>query len=199
MARKTRSDARLPKLSSEQKEILLGWLDNDNVSLVEAVRLLFTEFDIKTNRDSVSKWYNNYLFTDQVRAAAALAGDLRGTLTDLPIELGDDTVSRATQAMFEQKVAEIGDIEGHVALRKLRQKEQDQKLAVRKQDAAEEGFQLKFEQKERQMAADQEKFRFRVKDETEKALAAFSDEIKGNQPALVAFEKLKQAVEAAVA
>ncbi len=172
MGRKTRSDARLPKLTPEQRETVLGWFE-ENLALKEMVRLIYSEFDISTNADSLSKWYSSYALSVDIRDAALLAGNLREQLEDLPIKLEDDFISRAVQAKFEKEVAERGDLEGHVLLRKLRQKDQDQRLAERAQASSETGFKLKFEQKEREIALQREKFK---RDTCELFLTWYDDE-----------------------
>ncbi len=181
MSRKTRSDARIPKLTKEQKATLLGWFEK-NLGLKEMVRLVYSEFDISTNPTSLSEWYSSYNLSLDFRNAALLAGNLREQLEELPIKLEDDFLSQVTQAKFEKEVAERGDIEGHVALRKLRQKDQDQRLAERSQMAAEQGFRLRYEQKERELKLAEDKFdnqKFKVAEQTKKLRekgAAISDE-----------------------
>ena len=169
MARKQRSDYHL-KFTPEQKATLLGWLDG-GTSCEEAARLVYSEFDIKTNRDTISKWYKPYLIVGDLREAAVLAQTLREELESLPIALDDELISQVTQAKFEREVAERGDLEGHVALRKLRQKDQDQKLAERTLSASTEGFRLRYEQKERELALAEAKFdnaKFKVAEQTKK-------------------------------
>jgi hypothetical protein len=66
-----------------------------------------------------------------VRASALLASELQADLESLPLDLGLDLISRASQAKFEAEIAQRGDIKDHVALRRLRQTDRAQAIAER--------------------------------------------------------------------
>lgn len=113
--------------------------------------------------------------------------------------LPGDTEARIAQAIkartLDLVLSEMGSEEA-LALEKMRRSDglEREKLRFQRQKTA-----LSARLKRQQLRQDLDKFRHRIKSDTEKALDAFAEEIRGNPAAETALGKLRQAVEAAVA
>lgn len=59
--KKLRSDSRLARLSEEQKEIVMRWLSDENISCQEAADRIWQRFGIKTSRSPVSEFYHRQI------------------------------------------------------------------------------------------------------------------------------------------
>ncbi|OAM89333.1 hypothetical protein OH491_13585 [Termitidicoccus mucosus] len=174
--KKPRSDAKLKSLPPHQREMLVRWLAEENVSYEIARDRLWQDFNVRTSIGALVNFYATQCwqrssehareFASQVREAAKSTGEDFNAATLALIQERAFVLSR-TQGSDVSDLATLAKIIGDSARLQLKQKE---------------------------LALNLDKFRQQVKSDIEKGLDALHAEIKGNAEALQLFEKFKAAV-----
>lgn len=131
--RKPRGDAKLKTLSPELQEAVIRKLESGTQE--DVLTWLRQEFDISTSAGALSSFYSWYQLGQDLQSAASFADDLRDTLKELPgLELRDDAINQAAQAVFEMRAAQSKDPDLFIELRKLRLAEHSAKTKARQKE-----------------------------------------------------------------
>lgn len=127
-ARKQRSDSTLKTLPEVVQEQLFALLRAQSYA---AVRTIVAErWQVETSAASLSEFFRWYPIQRRMATAASTADEVAKTLRTLgDVRLDDDQVSRAAQAVFEAQAMREGDAETYMGLRKIRLKQEDQRIA----------------------------------------------------------------------
>lgn len=74
--RKVRGDAKLERLSVEQQEQLLVWLDDENRTYLEVVRLVQATFGLSVGKSAVADYWRRHVMPQRCREEADIAAEL---------------------------------------------------------------------------------------------------------------------------
>lgn len=174
--RKPHARSRLKTLSPDRQKALYEHLCTH--TLEEAEAWLATD-GVETSRTPLSEFFAWYPLSLKLSAAASMGDAVKEILRELPgLNLDEQKLSQAGQAIFEAEALQRGDSELYVSLRKLRQ--EDTKAAQKAEQLA---------QKEREITLAIDKFQF----DAAKAVMANLAELKAiaADRALSAPEKVK--------
>ena len=196
-ANKPRSDAVLLNLPAHQQDALAAWLMEEGVSYERAVERLWMDFSVKTSEASLSSFWQKVCAPRRLRRAAEAADALPGAAGGLTANWKESSVALLRQHFFEMLAAPAVDPGDLLKFGMMIADVDRRELKERELSSKEEGFRLKYEQKERELKLNQEKFLASLRSKLEQGLAALLEEIKGNPAAVVIFERLKAEMEAA--
>ena len=101
MARKPRSDAKLRSLPPHQREMLIRWLVDENVSVEKAVERVGQDFKVSTSASAVKNFYTTECFAQRSSEAKVFAESVAKELLE-----GDPAFDRVTLALVKQKAFE---------------------------------------------------------------------------------------------
>lgn len=142
---KPRSDAKLKSLPPNQRDMLIRWLVDENVSYEKARERLREDFGVETSTGALSAFYSNECFTVRYGQARDLAETIGQAMTSEPEKFDEATIAMVKQKAFERAVAKDGDIKELAILAgiltdtaKLRIKEKEVDLASRRVGLLEE-------------------------------------------------------------
>lgn len=94
-------------------------------SLAEAVKFVKKEFSETTSPASLSEFWHWWHLSRRLEIAAKASTDLTQVLKELPgLNLNDDQLSNAAQAMFEAQAATQGDAKLFLGLKEMRHGDQ---------------------------------------------------------------------------
>lgn len=126
--RKQRSDATLKTLPEVVQQQLFALIRTK--SYAEVRKIAAEKWQVETSAAALSEFYRWYPLSRRIEAAKDTADEVAKVLRSLgDVNLDDDKIQRAAQAMFEAQAMKAGDADTFIGLRKLRLKEGDQKLA----------------------------------------------------------------------
>lgn len=118
-ARKQRSDSTLKTLPEVVQEQLFALLRAKSYAAVR--KIAAEKWQVETSAASLSEFFRWYPVSRRLSAAASTADEVAKTLRALgDVQLDDDQVSRAAQAVFEAQAIREGDSEAGVAWAKVR-------------------------------------------------------------------------------
>lgn len=148
--RKPHAKSRLKTLPADRQADLFEYLKSH--TLAEGVQWLAAS-GVDTQDSSLSEWYSWYpdwlALNQRLTAASTMGEDVADILRALPLNLDEQKLSQASQAIFEADALRAGDSELFVALRKLRQ--EDVKAAQKQAQIA---------QKDKEITLAVDKFQF---------------------------------------
>jgi len=176
MPAKPRSDAKLKSLPPHQREMLVRWLAEENVSYVNAKKRLEEDFGVATSIGALSNFYA----TECWQRSSAQAREFADEAVRLAKGAGSD-FDTATLALIQER-----------AFVMARTKGSDVKDLATLATIIGDSARLRL--KQRELELNLEKFRQTVKSDIDKGLDALHAEIKGNAQALQLFEKFKAAI-----
>lgn len=128
---KPRSDSKLKTLPPRQQGEIFALLQS--TSYVQAKGIVREKFGVETSVGALCEFFAWYPTSRIVEEAASIADQLKADLKKLPgLDLDDDKLSRIGQAAFEAQALKAGDSDAFVALRKLRQKDNEHRLNERR-------------------------------------------------------------------
>lgn len=197
MTRKPRSDAKLLTMPPHQQDTLAGWLLDEGMAYKTARERLRDDFNVETSEAALVEFWRAVCAPRRLRRSAAAASALPELSDALEVDWERPTMALIQQSVFEmlsqpgvdpQAVSFLGGILEKAKSRALKERELEAKIS---------GGQLKFEQKERELKLNQEKFLASLRTKLEQGTAALLEEIKGNPRAVALFETLKAEMEAA--
>jgi|GEM_PF-3113598 len=144
--KKPRGDAILKNLPDAVQKAI--WEATVKITLPLGVEWVRTNHGVKVSVSMLQKFLAWYPFSRPLERVAVYAQQFQQALTANPnLRLNAEQSSEAAHIAFEQFTIATQDIESHVALRKLRLKEQEQQLAERRvallEAAAEQAKQAK--------------------------------------------------------
>jgi len=124
---KPRSDATLKTLPEVIQEQLYALLRT--TSYGKARSIVREKWEVETSPAALSAFYTWYPLSRRIEVAAATADQVAQTLRGMgDLNLDDDKIARVSQSFFEAQALKLGDSETYLGLRKIRLKEQDQRL-----------------------------------------------------------------------
>jgi hypothetical protein len=131
MSTKPRADSKLKTLPAALQEEIFNLCQTLGYAAVRSA--VKSKFKLDTSEAALSAFWRWYPTARRLEEAASAADEVKQLLKDLPeLNLSDDQVSRAGQAVFEASALQRGDVDAYVALRKLRQKDKAHELADRR-------------------------------------------------------------------
>lgn len=176
MARKARSDSKLEALPDNQRDMLIRWFVEENISYDNARDRLREDFNVSTSNDALSRFWQKHCWRQQATQAKSLAAGVRSILAGSGAEFNEATLRLIEKRAFEIAYAKNGKIDELQTLAKIIG--DSQKLAIKRE----------------QLEHSREKFIQQMKSDVEKGLDALYAELKGNAAALNLFEMLKASV-----
>ncbi len=176
MARKARSDSKLDALPENQREMLVRWFVEENVSYDVARERLRDDFNVATSNDALSRFWQQHCFRQAATQAKTLAAGVKDILVGSGGEFNAATLSLIEKRAFEIAYAKNGNIDELQTLAKIIG--DSQRLQITRD----------------QLEHSREKFIEQMKSDVEKGLDALYAELKGNAAALEIYEKLKASV-----
>jgi hypothetical protein len=130
-SRKPRGDSRLKTLSPDKQKQLAE--QAHGLTLAGLRVWAKTTLGLETSKSALSEFLSWYYLGQEMEEAASFADQLKADLAKLPsLNLDDDALNRAAQVAFELRAAKAKDLRAFVELRKLRQKDTDQKQSAEK-------------------------------------------------------------------
>jgi hypothetical protein len=108
---KPRSDARLKSLPAHQREQLIRWLTDDNLSYADAKERLWQDMRVKTSTAALSQFYATECFTLRYSQAREIAETVGDAIATDPEKFDEATIALIKQKAFERAVAKSGDID----------------------------------------------------------------------------------------
>jgi len=137
--KKPRSDAKLKSLPPHQRDTLIRWLTEENLSYDQARERLYQDFSIKTSTGALSQFYASSCFTLRYSQAREIADTVAESMKASPDQFDQATISLIRQKAFERAVSKDGNLDELTLLakmlhdsRKLQLKEKDQSLQERR-------------------------------------------------------------------
>ena len=129
--KKPRSDSILKTLHPARQLELWNWLQMQSYKTI--VGKVKKEWGLDTSEGSLSEFYSWYPFRKQLEEFKDLTGQItRELASDRHLDLDSEKVSRAGQAIFETLAAKTQDSKLFLNLRRLRQKDRDQAVIMRR-------------------------------------------------------------------
>jgi len=136
---KDRGDSKLATLPMHQRDMLRGWLVEENLTYDAARERVRMDFGVETSNRALSVFFARECFADRFREAGEFADRVAAELAACPDKFDEATISLLKQKAFERAVARDGDLKelqilagilGDTA--KLRIKQQEVELAGRR-------------------------------------------------------------------
>lgn len=147
---KPRSDSKLKLLPEDQQERIWGWLNTPSTTLEDVAVLCHDDLNVRTSRTALGefrKWYGLKLrLADRENRVAQLLEELQRSGS-----LHVDQVQHAGAAIFMSEALALGDGEGFESAARVHLKAKELQAKI-------EGSKLVFEQKEKALALEREKF-----------------------------------------
>lgn len=129
--RKARGDSKLKTLSPEKQELIIGWLQMGTRD--SARRKCAEQLGVETSGAALSEFYSWYFLGRQLAVAADFANSIKEDLKGIAgLNINEEQLNLAAQAIFEKQAIEAGDSKLHFKLRFLRQKDRQIELEERK-------------------------------------------------------------------
>jgi hypothetical protein len=129
--RKARGDSRLKTLSPDRQAALAA--QSATLTLAQLRLWVKAELGVDTSKTALSEFLSWYHLGQELEEAATFADQLKADLAKLPgLALHEETLNQAAQVAFELRAAKAKDLKAFVELRKLRQKDTDQRQAADK-------------------------------------------------------------------
>jgi hypothetical protein len=139
MSRKPRSDAKLKSLPPNQREMLVRWLVDENLSYDQAVERLEKDFNVRTSVGALSAFYATECYSVRSSEAKEFAERVEQELLQGEPNFDLATLALVKKKLFERAYARDGDVDELAVLAKiigdtakLRLKEKDQEIATRR-------------------------------------------------------------------
>ncbi|GEM_PF-4602689 len=176
MPRKARSDSKLEALPDNQRDMLIRWFVDENISYDAARDRLLEDFNVATSNDALSRFWQKHCFRQAATQAKTLAAGVKDILVGSGGEFNAATLSLIEKRAFEIAYAKNGNIDELQTLARIIG--DSQKLQIKRD----------------QLDHSREKFFEQMKTGVEKGLDALYAELKGNAPALALFDRLKATV-----
>lgn len=119
MSRKPRSDSKLDSLPEHQREMLVRWLVEENVSYDDARTRLHNDFGVETSVGALQQFYARRCFTLRASEAKHFAD----TVVQQALANGENfdaaTLALIKQKAFERAYAKNGDIDELATLARI--------------------------------------------------------------------------------
>lgn len=176
MARKPRSNAKLKSLPPHQREMLVRWLVDENLSYENAKDRLEQDFNVTTSVGALSNFYATECWEQSSQQARDFAEQVRQAAKSSAEDFDTATLALVQERAFVLAKTKGSDVSDLATLAKII------------------GESAKLRLKQRELALNLDKFRAQMKADVEKGLDALHEEIKGNAEALQLFAKLKATV-----
>jgi hypothetical protein len=129
--KKARSDAILKTLHPKRQLEL--WKLCQEFSYKTIAGKIKTEWHIDTSSGALSEFYSWYPFRKQLEEFKDLTGQItRELASDRNLDLDSEKVSKAGQAIFETLAAKTQDSKLFLELRRLRQKDREHEVVMRR-------------------------------------------------------------------
>jgi len=120
--RKPRSDSVLKTLPEDAQRRIAEYCAEH--SLAEAASWIYSNFEEKVSISMVSDFLSWRMMKEEMASVANFTDDVKGMLKALPdLNLSDDQVSRAGQAIYEARSLKTDNPKLFIALRQLRQRD----------------------------------------------------------------------------
>jgi len=136
---KPRSDSKLDSLNPELKEMLRGWLLDENLSYAAAKDRLLQDFNVRTSERALHKFYRSRCFVLRSSEAKAFAEEAVRIAKDSSQDYDEAIGALVKQRAFELAYARDGDLDALQIVTKilgdsakLDLKRKDQLLAERR-------------------------------------------------------------------
>jgi hypothetical protein len=148
--RKTRCDAKVEALPTEQFDALCAWLFRENVSFDVAKARLAEKFQVAISRNALSNWYQRECqarMIERIRSGRHISESIQADLKSAAPTVNDATLHLIGQKAFDLAVSESPNVKDLALLTKLlletRQQDLDRrKLALLEEKANEAKAQL---------------------------------------------------------
>lgn len=145
--RKPSAAGKLTALPPEQRELLIGWLVDENLSYADALSRVAIEFGVKTSVAALSNFYATQCFARRASEAQDFAESVVNA-AEADHNLTEATLKMIRQRAFEHAHAKNGDLTALAVLAKIIGDSDRLKLQA-----------LKTEQDGRKLALDEARFR----------------------------------------
>lgn len=107
---KPRSDAKLKSLPPHQRQQLIRWLTEENLSYADARDRLWQDMGVRTSAGALSGFFASECFTLRYTQARELADTVGEAMASDPEKFDQATIALVKQKAFERAVARDGDI-----------------------------------------------------------------------------------------
>ena len=111
MSRKPRSDAKLKSLPPNQREMLIRWLLDENLSYEKAVKRLEQDFNVRTSLRAISGFYATECFSLRSSEANDFAARVEKELLSSDPNFDKATLALIKQKTFERAYAKNGNLD----------------------------------------------------------------------------------------
>jgi hypothetical protein len=190
-ARKPNSNSRLKNIPEEQQLLIENWCGEDG--LVAAVSRCASELSLVTSKSRLSIWlkWRKDVAPLKAKFDAAEADSKAATelLKQIDPKASAEKLQAFGQLMFMQKAMQAENTEDFVSIGRLN-------LAKLELEAKVNGFKARYEQKERELKLDMEKWQATLRTKIEQGLEALRAELAGNAQAEAIFRQLTEALRA---
>ena len=173
MAEKPKSNSKLMQLPPHQREQLIHWLVEENLSYEKAAERVETDFGVRTSESALTRFYRSQCFALRSSEAKACAELISQEVQKINPNFDEATMALVRQKAFEQAYARNGDIKELALLARIIGDRRKQKL------------------KEKELDLKREKFVHQIKTDLERGLDALAIDVKGNAEAMQLFEKMR--------
>ncbi len=109
--KKPRSNSKLDQLPPNQREMLIRWLTEENVSYDDAKKRLKEDFNVSTSLGALSRFYATKCFLMRAGEARAFAELVTQQAKEGGGDFDEATLALVKQRAFERAVAKDGDID----------------------------------------------------------------------------------------
>lgn len=147
--KKPRGDSKLKTLPPERQREMYGYLQAHTLAETEA---WLATAGLDVSLDTLSRFASWYPLAAPLQQAAHMGEAVKELLKELPgLNLNEEQLSKAGQAIFEAEALRTKDSELHVSLRTLRLQEESGRTKARQKERA-------LDQKDRDFQLQREKF-----------------------------------------
>ena len=163
MTRKPRSDAKLLNLPAHQQDALAGWLLDEGLSYKKAKARLHDDFNVETSEAALVEFWRHVCQPRRLRRSAAAASALPELSEAMDVNWEQSTMALIQQSVFEMLSQPAVDPEAVFFLGQILEKMKGRAIKERELEARIAGSNLRFEQKDREIAQKDEQLRLAQK------------------------------------
>ena len=149
---KPRSDAKLLNLPAHQQDQLAAWLLDENISYKKAVERVFKDFGVKCSTDGMSVFWREVCAPRKLRRSSSAASAVAEIAQSLDTDWDTANAQLLGQKVFDMMSDPGTDPEAVSFLAGTLEKYKSRLLKEKELNAKIAGSQVKFEQKEREIA-----------------------------------------------
>ena len=179
MLPKPKANSKLAQLPPHQREQLIRWLVDENISLAAAAERVEQDFNVRVSTEAVRRFYASQCFMLRTSEAHEFAEQVANELVTIDPDFDKATMALVKQKAFERAYARDGDIDQLATLARIIGDTRTHAL------------------RERRLEFDQEKFRQQIKDDIEVGLDALYSDVKDNPEAIELFKKMRAVIKSA--